>query len=82
MTITYRLPPPDEYTPPCAGNSEFFSVRTRGKALELARMCREKCQCLTQCAQDAEDIRATAIGHVLPGVWGGRVYTLDNAASA
>lgn len=77
MAITYHLPRPEEYTPPCSGNLQFADPPDRHTARILARLCRVACECQTQCAMEAEAVQAVTIGHNLWGVWGGKVYQID-----
>jgi len=82
MAIKLFLPPPEDYTPPCAGNPEYYSVSNKRTAQKLAALCRNQCKCRIECAAKAEAVRADTIGHDLWGVWGGRVYQMENKASA
>lgn len=82
MAIKLFLPPPEDYTPPCAGNPDWYHINNMGTARKLAAICRRQCECITQCAAEADVVRADTIGHNLWGVWGGRVYQMENKASA
>jgi hypothetical protein len=82
MAIKHYLPPPEEYTPPCSGNVLFTDPPDRATARKLARICQRSCECRNECAQEAEAIRKVTVGRNLWGVWAGRVYQMENRASA
>lgn len=77
MAIKHYLPPAEEYTPPCSGNTFYTDPPNRKAANILARLCRVACECRAECEAEAEATRAVTIGHDLWGVWGGRVYQID-----
>lgn len=78
MAITFRLPPPEEYTPPCSGNSLFYAIHDVTTARKVARICRQQCKCMAECAAEAEEVRQNTIGRTLFGVWGGQVFQMEH----